>query len=688
MSSGIYSNTTVNLSDRVILNAVSNDNLDFEGNGGANVSLTGLETIELNGSISGAITQQANASTTNYTITWPSAQSSGTQVLSNDGTGALSWVIGGSGTSSDTEVLYNNAGTTDGISNITTNGSTQLNFSDSAFARFGADADFTITHGGTNTNITSNTGNLVIDNTNSSGRTIMILGDDTDATSCEIQNNSTSAVITGYGDRNSTFHGDTTTLGSQSGFTTVTTLTTAGNEIYTASQLRGGLVLRDPSGGNRSDDLPTAANFVSSVHDAAIGSSYEFTIENTADASESITITGTDPGVTLDPDSSFGIAENQSRTFKVVFTNVTAASEAVTVYSISAGGVISGGGGGGTPGGINSEIQYNNAGSFGGITGITTNGSTQLNFSDSASAVFGTGSDLTISHAGFSSITNSTGNLLIENTVTTGAIFLKLGGTTPTPVVQVRDSSDTPLFSVTGDGDVSVNQDNASFKVGADADLQLTHDGTDSEMTSFTGDLIIDNRNTTGNTIARLGTDDANTNFRVQNNSANNIVNVTGRGGFEYNQIIVYEQLPSSSNGGTFNAGAWRNRPLNTLHYLRNSPSWIVFNGGLNRFNITPGTYYVEASAPAFQVDRHQTRLRDNTGTATLVVGSNETADSGAVQTRSFLKGVFTLGASSLVQLQHRCETTQANSGFGRGSFWPNDVEVEIFAMCRIVKLS
>ena len=33
-----------------------------------------------------------------------------------------------------------------------------------------------------------------------------------------------------------------------------------------------------------------------------------------------------------------------------------------------------GGGGGGSPGGSNTQLQYNNAGSFGGITGATTNG--------------------------------------------------------------------------------------------------------------------------------------------------------------------------------------------------------------------------------------------------------------------------------------------------------------------------
>lgn len=42
--------------------------------------------------------------------------------------------------------------------------------------------------------------------------------------------------------------------------------------------------------------------------------------------------------------------------------------------SLSISGVLSATGGGGTPGGSDTQLQYNNAGSFGGITGATTNG--------------------------------------------------------------------------------------------------------------------------------------------------------------------------------------------------------------------------------------------------------------------------------------------------------------------------
>ena len=49
--------------------------------------------IDLLGSSSGIFAQQAAASTTSYSVTWPAAQASGTKVLQNDGSGNLSWAI-------------------------------------------------------------------------------------------------------------------------------------------------------------------------------------------------------------------------------------------------------------------------------------------------------------------------------------------------------------------------------------------------------------------------------------------------------------------------------------------------------------------------------------------------------------------------------------------------------------------
>ena len=114
-------------------------------------------------------------------------------------------------------------------------------------------------------------------------------------------------------------------------YTTVTTKSTAGAVTYTAAELVGGLILRDPAGSDRLDVTPTAAQIVSAVTGAIATSSFEFVIRNTADAEETITLTaGT--GVTLS--GTMTIAQNNSKRFRAVITNAGSGSEAVTIYSI------------------------------------------------------------------------------------------------------------------------------------------------------------------------------------------------------------------------------------------------------------------------------------------------------------------------------------------------------------------
>jgi len=72
--------------------------------------------------------------------------------------------------------------------------------------------------------------------------------------------------------------------------TTVTTDATAGARTYTAAEILGGIILRDPAGASRSDVLPTAALLIGSMRRPRIGDTVECTIINTADAAETITI--------------------------------------------------------------------------------------------------------------------------------------------------------------------------------------------------------------------------------------------------------------------------------------------------------------------------------------------------------------------------------------------------------------
>ena len=115
--------------------------------------------------------------------------------------------------------------------------------------------------------------------------------------------------------------------GTLIGQTTVTTEATAGAVTYTAAELLGGLILRDCAGGARSDVTPTAVAIVAAINQAGVGNSFEFTIRNTSNAAETLTLTaGTD--VTLS--GTMTIAQNNSKRFLCVITSSTAA----TIYSL------------------------------------------------------------------------------------------------------------------------------------------------------------------------------------------------------------------------------------------------------------------------------------------------------------------------------------------------------------------
>ncbi len=120
-------------------------------------------------------------------------------------------------------------------------------------------------------------------------------------------------------------------LNGQSVFkTTVTTDATAGVLAYTAAMFLGGLILRDCGVAGRADTIPTAAALVAAMPGCAVGDSFRVTIRNTSSGADTITVSvatgGTISGTAT-------IAQNNSKTFLVVLTNVTGSSEAYVAYS-------------------------------------------------------------------------------------------------------------------------------------------------------------------------------------------------------------------------------------------------------------------------------------------------------------------------------------------------------------------
>lgn len=106
-------------------------------------------------------------------------------------------------------------------------------------------------------------------------------------------------------------------------------VTTAGAVTLTAAQILAGLILRDCGGAHRADLMPAAAVVWAALRAPRVGQAIDFTIRNTSDGAETITLT-TDTGATVTMSGTMTVAQNNSKAFRLVFTSATAA----TCYSL------------------------------------------------------------------------------------------------------------------------------------------------------------------------------------------------------------------------------------------------------------------------------------------------------------------------------------------------------------------
>ena len=174
-------------------------------------------------------------------------------------------------------------------------------------------------------------------------------------------------------------------------------------------------------------------------------------------------------------------------------------------------------------------------------------------------------------------------------------------------------------------------------------------------------------------------------------------------------EIYIFEEryahgvLPIAANtnqppiGNEFNT-----RNINTQVYPVTGGAGNVILGGSGNMTFKPGTYLIEASAPAFYVYRHQLFLRraDNTielnGTCEYarqndLSGSNAT---GADQSRSFIKGVLVVppGPDRVLKIDHYLQAAISGaSALGvesnqSGAIWTTTIK-EVYATITIQKI-
>ena len=126
--------------------------------------------------------------------------------------------------------------------------------------------------------------------------------------------------------------------------------------------------------------------------------------------------------------------------------------------------------------------------------------------------------------------------------------------------------------------------------------------------------------------------------------------------------LIVVDEKPNGTHGGTFTGGAWRTRDLNTIRY--NTISGASLSS--NQIELPAGTYIVSASAPHKQVEKNKIKIRNITASSDLVIGQNsKMSESDKDTSPAILCGKFTLSSTSKIELQHRCNTSKTDTGFG-----------------------
>ncbi len=146
----------------------------------------------------------------------------------------------------------------------------------------------------------------------------------------------------------------------------------------------------------------------------------------------------------------------------------------------------------------------------------------------------------------------------------------------------------------------------------------------------------------------------------------------SGSGGGDKRAIIVDEKT-QGTGGGTFTAGAWRVRDLNTE--LQDSIGVTVSS---NEFTLPAGNYNIYVSAPAYNVERHRIRLYNVTDGTVVAYGTSAYARSGgnAVQSNSEISHNFTITSSKTFRVEHGNEVTGTTLGFGVASNFTGAPEI------------
>ena len=152
------------------------------------------------------------------------------------------------------------------------------------------------------------------------------LGNNNGTTTYKVKNSS-SDVLFSVNDQGSTVINGP--IFSKKAATASLTGSVNGTGIYQASQVLGGVILRNSGAGPQTDKMPSAADIISEIPNCQNGSSFTCIVQN--NGTDLITLANDTLGTCLIQDSGVEIAQNTGRLLQFIVTNT---SGPVHVYTI------------------------------------------------------------------------------------------------------------------------------------------------------------------------------------------------------------------------------------------------------------------------------------------------------------------------------------------------------------------
>lgn len=135
--------------------------------------------------------------------------------------------------------------------------------------------------------------------------------------------------------------------------------------------------------------------------------------------------------------------------------------------------------------------------------------------------------------------------------------------------------------------------------------------------------------------------------------------------------VLVEHIEPANVGAGTFTAGDWRTRVLNTKSVDVNNVATL----SSNQITLPQGTWRFKISAPGNRVADHVARLWNVTDATLVKMGTSEDTPSSGdyIGSRSVIAGQVVLVGASALEVQHRCAVTTAN-GLGTPQAWADNI--------------